>query len=155
MNQLVHKSIFLAAIVCFSLVSFSCKKKGCTSKLAENYSAKAKKDDGSCTFARTKFIGSYATSQSCVFADPETFVLAVSNGPNDNEIMLGNFGNMGISIRAQVTGNDISFKEEQAGIVYEGTGYLTGNSITINYEACESYYYPCTDPESCTMTGSK
>jgi hypothetical protein len=40
---LIISSLFLSSFT-------SCKKKGCTDPLAENYSEKAKKDDGSCTF---------------------------------------------------------------------------------------------------------
>ena len=32
----------------------SCKKEGCTEPNATNYSEKAKKDDGSCTYAQTQ-----------------------------------------------------------------------------------------------------
>ena len=36
-----------------TLLVSSCKKKGCTDSNAENYDSKAKKDDGSCTYANT------------------------------------------------------------------------------------------------------
>lgn len=43
--------ILVMAIVVGSLATLnSCKKKGCTDEAANNYSEKAKKDDGSCTF---------------------------------------------------------------------------------------------------------
>ena len=38
-------------VLAFSLMTFSCKKKGCTDSEATNYSAEAKKDDGSCVFS--------------------------------------------------------------------------------------------------------
>lgn len=35
-----------------SLLSTSCKKKGCMDKYADNYSSKAEKDDGSCSYTK-------------------------------------------------------------------------------------------------------
>ena len=37
------------------LIGTSCKKKGCTDPTATNYNEKAKKDDGTCEYAPTKF----------------------------------------------------------------------------------------------------
>lgn len=133
----------------------SCKKEGCMDALAENYDSKSKKDDGSCTYARTKFLGAYSVQQACVFDGSSSFSMSVTDGPNAGEIMINNFGNFGVSIRAKVDGGNISFKEEQTGITYEGSGYITGNTMTITYEACETFFYPCSDPESCTMTCTK
>ena len=39
------------------LVAPSCKKKGCTDPLANNYSEKAKKDNGSCDYSPTEYTG--------------------------------------------------------------------------------------------------
>lgn len=139
----------------FVMAFASCKKEGCTDMLAENYDNQAKDDDGSCTYARTKFMGTYSVSQDCVFDGTSSFSMSVSDGPNADEILINNFGNQGFSIRAKVSGGNISFKEEYTGVTYEGTGYIAGNTFTINYEACETFYYPCSEPESCTMTGTK
>ncbi|MCE3294626.1 MAG: hypothetical protein K0R65_340 [Crocinitomicaceae bacterium] len=133
----------------------SCKKEGCIDNLAENFDNDAKDDDGSCTYARTKFMGTYSVTQSCVIGGNDDFAMTVTDGPNKNEVMINNFGGMDINIRAQVSGGNISFKEEQTGVVYEGTGYITGNTLTINYETCDAFFYPCSDPESCTMTAVK
>ena len=44
------KTLLILTLAGATLVS-SCKKKGCTDQDAENFDAKAKKDDGSCTYA--------------------------------------------------------------------------------------------------------
>jgi len=44
------KKILFATAILTSLISTSCKKKGCIDSLASNYDEKAKKDDGTCTF---------------------------------------------------------------------------------------------------------
>ena len=144
-----------ALLVILALGFSSCKKEGCIDAMAENYDNEAKDDDGSCTYARTKFLGTYNVDQSCVFGGNDNFAMTVAEGPNKNEIIINNFGGLDISIRAQVNGGNISFKEENTGVTYEGTGYISGNTMTINYEACETFFYPCNDPESCTMTATK
>ncbi|CAG5079496.1 hypothetical protein [Parvicella tangerina] len=50
MNTKNITKIGLAALVAASVSMTSCKK-GCTDETAENYNEKAKKDDGSCTYA--------------------------------------------------------------------------------------------------------
>lgn len=147
-------------MLCLGLITFttqvSCKKKGCTDSLAENYESKAKKDDGSCTYARTKFLGSYQMSQNCS-GDQLSYTLTIAEANDKDKIMLNNLQMDGytVNIRATVNGSDLSFKETQQGIVFEGTGYITGNALTLNYDVCEEFYYPCSDPYSCTATGSK
>ncbi|MGV3631805.1 MAG: hypothetical protein ACO1O6_11400 [Bacteroidota bacterium] len=152
------KQIFRAGIVLLGLTTLSltsCKKEGCMDALAENYDSESKKDNGSCTFARTKFMGAYSVNQECVFDGTSSFNMSVTDGPNADEILINNFGNYGVNIRAKVNGGNITFKEEQTGITYEGSGYIVGNTLTITYEACETFFYPCSDPESCTMTCTK
>ncbi|MBD3636994.1 MAG: hypothetical protein HUJ25_06575 [Crocinitomicaceae bacterium] len=45
------------------LVITSCKQKGCTDPLAENYSSEAEKDDGSCTFLHDNYSGTGSITQ--------------------------------------------------------------------------------------------
>ncbi|MCB0736033.1 MAG: hypothetical protein KDC92_00875 [Bacteroidetes bacterium] len=128
----------------------SCKKEGCTNPNAQNYNADATEDDGTCTFARDAFIGNYSVSQTCVFENDTTFQIKVEAGPNDNEIVISNFFGWNANIRATVKDNEITFKEEQLETIFEGTGYLSGQNLILNFKACESVYYPCSEPESCT-----
>ena len=151
-TKLISKLLFVAVI---GFTFLSCKKEGCTNMHAENYDEKAKKEDGSCTYARDKFFGTYATSQTCVYDGVSTFSMSVSAGPVENEIILGNFAGFGVNVRAVVNGNLISFSDTKNGIVFEGDGYLTGNNLSIDFEVCEEYYYPCSDPDVCSLTGSK
>lgn len=147
-------SLFIIGVLGIS--AFSCKKKGCTDSLAENYETKAKKDDGSCSYAMTKFLGSYTVNQDCE-GDLASYTLTITEGPHKDEVMLNNLqiDGFNVNVRAKVSGGNITFNEEQQEVVFYGSGYLTGNSITINYNACEAFYYPCSDPYSCTILGSK
>ncbi len=49
----MKKKILLVTVLSLGLAVTSCKKKGCTDPAATNYSEKAKKDDGSCTYDNT------------------------------------------------------------------------------------------------------
>ncbi len=151
----LNKSIYLLLLIPIGISATSCNKKGCTNSYAENYEEKAKKDDGSCTYARTKFLGTYNVNQNCVYGGSDSFTMSISEGPVENEVLISNFGNFGQTIRATVNGTLLTFNDEKAGVVFEGDGYIVGNTVNIDYEACESFYYPCSDPEICSMTATK
>jgi hypothetical protein len=72
--------------------SGSCKKekvRGCTDTQAENYSIMAESDDGSCTYLRNRYIGSYSGIQICgVFEEPG-FTFTIEPSPeNTNRIQI-------------------------------------------------------------------
>jgi hypothetical protein len=148
--------IVLLSVLLLSLTNLtSCKKKGCTDTLAENYDSKAKKDDGSCTYAATDFLGTYNSSKTCSYEPNSTFTMTIKEGPSKNEILISNFGDFGLTLKATVNGNNLTFKDNDVDATYEGTGYLVGNNLTLNFEVCETYYYPCSDPDVCIATGTK
>jgi len=124
--------------------------------LAENYDIEAKKDDGNCTYARDQFIGTYQVSEECVYEGKSNYAITITDGPTVVDIIIQNFANQGVNLKATIIDNEIVFTEvEVLGIVYSGTGYLSNNILTINYTACEAFYFPCSDEESCVMTGTK
>lgn len=149
------KIVSLLLVFASILTLSSCNRKGCTDELAENYESKAKKDDGSCTFARTKFLGTYNCSRSCSYEPNATFSMTITEGPNNNEILISNFGDFNFSLKATVSGNNLTFKDNDPVATFEGTGYITNNDLQLNFEVCETFYYPCSDPDVCIVTGSK
>lgn len=69
----MKKSIFIALSI--GAIAFtSCKKEGCTDSTATNYSSKAKKDDGSCTYAVDdhEHTGSVMIAMDHQWGDPNT-----------------------------------------------------------------------------------
>lgn len=138
-----------------TLTMSSCKKKGCIDSYAENFDSEAKKDDGSCTFLSDKLLGSYSVNSNCYYGGTTNYTMNVIEGSNKGEIILQGLDDS-IDIKATINGTQFTFGENKAGITYEGSGYLVGsNQITINMDVCETYYYPCSDPESCTLTCTK
>jgi hypothetical protein len=149
----ISKMLLLGFVIILSTTA--CKKKGCMDTLAENYDTEAQKDDESCTYLSDKMLGSYAISQDCYYGGVTTYTMIVVAGSNKGEVILQNLDNS-VQVKATISGTEFTFGEDKAGITYEGNGYLVGtNGITINLEVCETFYYPCSDPELCTLTGTK
>lgn len=134
----------------------SCKKKeGCTDLLAENVDTEAEEDDGSCTYLSDRLLGTYSVAQECYYGGATSYSMTVVEGSDKGVVILQGLDDS-VDVRATISGSQFAFSEDKAGITYEGTGYMVGTSgLTINMEICETFYYPCSDPESCTLTCSK
>ncbi len=147
----MKKILFIALI--FPITFYSCKKKGCMDELANNYSVDAKKDDGSCTYSWDQFLGTYSVTTGECDTPPGPHTSTITKGPTKNEMIIENFDNLGLKIRATISGNEFSYSELQGGVGYEGTGYIVDGVITINAFFCEDYNWPneCID-ESCSYT---
>ncbi|MGB0428922.1 MAG: hypothetical protein ACPGLV_00515 [Bacteroidia bacterium] len=149
MNHFFNLLILSATL---SLFLVSCQKEGCTNTYAENYDADATEDDGSCILERDKFLGKYSVSRACVYESDSTYSLEVVEGPNDNEIVLKNLFGWKSNLRATVSGSEIEFVDEYLDITFDGTGYLAGTDLIVSYTVCETFFYPCNDPDECTST---
>jgi hypothetical protein len=146
--------MFVLLLTPFALIS--CKKKGCMDELANNFEEKAKKEDGSCTYNWDKFLGTYnVTTGSCNFPH-DNHVSTISKGPSKDQIIISNFYDNGVNVKATILGNEFSFSEASAGVGYIGTGYVIDGVVTIDFFACEDYDYPndCNEV-SCTMNYTK
>ena len=95
MKIISMKSIYSIFFVLGMLVLFTdCKDpvEGCTDANAENYDADADESDGTCVYARDKFLGEYIGDMMCtggIIPDAEGFTIQIReslNGDNAVEI---------------------------------------------------------------------
>ena len=101
--------MLLFIVLTSTVVLTSCRKEGCTDTIAENYTADAEDEDGSCTYYSDKFIGGYDVSESCSVGTT-VFSIVVNESDNGKEyIVISNFGDYGVNITAEVIGNNIKF----------------------------------------------
>jgi len=119
----------------------SCEYLGCTDMEADNYNSFAKTDNGSCTYSWQKYVSTYNVKGFCDYA-PDDHVSVVSKGPTSKDIVISNFDNRGLDMRATIAGNEFTFSDILDGVGYIGSGYIVDGIITINYSACEDYNYP-------------
>ena len=129
----------------------SCKKdepkEGCTDAQAENYDSSAEEDNGSCTYARTKFTGNYNANENCDSGN-FTYVTVITNSTAGvDQIVINNLGDFGVNVRATVSGANININDTQGGINFSGSGSIAGNTLTIIYTASANG-----QTDSCTAT---
>lgn len=128
----------------------SCNRKGCTDSVAENFSSKAKKDDGTCTYARTKFIGTFSTNETCTFSSDSYPMTVTESSTDKTKVIIFNIYGAGESITGTVSGSTVTFNQTVSGSNVSGTGTLSGSTLTINYSITESGVV-----ETCTAIGIK
>jgi len=146
----MKKIAILTATLLLSLIS--CNKKGCTDELANNYEEDAKKDDASCTYNWDQYLGTYSGESGECSTPDGMHTVTITKGPTKDEMIISNFADLGIDIRATIDGNEFSYSQTQEGVGYQGTGYIVDGEITVNAFFCEGYNWPdeC-DDESCVF----
>lgn len=155
MVKIVYLRFVIVSLITLSIIGACKKEEGCTDELSENFNPDAVIDDGSCIYARDKYLGTYNAVQACVYDGDTSYVMEITQGPNVDEIIFENFFNLNVNIVAKVVKNNFSFKDEQKGIVFEGDGYIVNDKVSISFEVCEAFYYPCSDPDYCTINCTK
>jgi hypothetical protein len=131
----------LGAVIMIGLVSVTytgCKQEGCTDVDANNFSEDADEDDGTCTYDRDAFIGTYNNStDNCISGTSFNMTIAEGAGAK-NQINISNFGGFGASVSATgvVSGSAVTLQSGTLGSgisLLSGSGNLSGNLLTINY----------------------
>ena len=149
-KQFIFNSIMILGLSFVLGTVTSCNRKGCMDNVAENYSSKAKKDDGTCTYARTKFIGTYSTNETCTFSS-DSYTLTITESSSDKtKVVIFNIYGSGESVTGTVSGSSVTFNQTVQGANVSGTGTLSGSTITINYSVSVSG-----NSDNCTATGIK
>ena len=114
---------------------------------AENFNNDAEEDDGTFTYAREKFIGSYHGNENCDSGNWSWSMSVTSSTSGIDKIILGNLGDYGENILATVSGSNVSINDTKNGITFSGTGSISGNTLTIIYTASAGSF-----SDDCTAT---
>ena len=151
MKQVTIKtSLLFMLLVSITLLSISCKDKetsGCTDPAAENYDADADNDDGTCTYAREKFLGTYNANENCDSGN-WTYSSTISESSSSIDmIIISDFGDWNQNVKATINGDNVTINDIQGGISFSGSGNINGNTLTIIYSATGSGFI-----DNCTST---
>jgi hypothetical protein len=149
------KKLSFFIILTFTLIIVSsCTKEGCTNPFANNFSSEAEKDNGSCQFDSDAMTGSYLINGTinCGVGGVGNLTnefCNVYNSPSARHKVIMYLPGVALTI----TVNESSLIVDNQtidGYVYQGTGILNGNDLTLNISA----YYLSTG-ESCNynLTG--
>lgn len=102
------------------------------------------KDD---TLAREKFLGAYNVNENCDSGNWNYAISIIESSNSDDAIVISNFGDYSVNVRATVSGDNINFNDTQDGITFSGSGSISGNTLTIIYTASSAGY-----TDNCTKT---
>ncbi|MBK8565985.1 MAG: hypothetical protein IPN76_22250 [Saprospiraceae bacterium] len=91
-----------------------------------------KKDD---TPDRDKFLGSYNVNENCSSGNFNYSITITESANSEDAIVIGNFGDYSVNVRATVSGNNITFNDTQDAITFSGSGNISGSTLTIIYTA--------------------
>lgn len=120
----------LIALFAVAMTFTSCEDdpiRGCTDPEAENYDALAVEDDGACSYARDKFLGSYVGDLSCPgnlspisnSAFAFTISESVTGGVNQVGVLLEN---LGVTVNGTVNGDNLSLDASIPGFPFDANG---------------------------------
>ncbi len=146
-SQITFKNIIGAtaasAMLFMGATTFtSCAKQGCIDETANNYDADAKEDDGTCTYDRDAFIGSYSVNEICS-GSPFSYTITIAEASaNTVSVTLSNFADYNVTVNGTVSGNTLSIASQIVDVTgdaytFAGSGTLNaeGTTLTINYTA--------------------
>ena len=148
-------NLFLMMAIATTISLTSCKTDGCTDPTATNYDDKADNDDGSCTFERDAFIGTYNNCVDGCVAGASFNMTITAASENTATISISNFAGFGAAytIKATVSGSSITLMPGSLGTgttLLSGSGTMNGNILTILYT-----YEDAFGTETCSITATK
>ena len=136
MKNIPFLILFLFGI---SFFQSACRKKGCVDLGADNPDLNAKKDDGSCIYSATSYLGNYHVADieiDTLFTDTlvRNYDIKIS-ASSGNGVRILNFNSTGDSIGALIRKGQIDFDlmSFPSQIYYQGSGACNGDTIKWNY----------------------
>ncbi len=154
-------SLLLLAV---SLATFSCKKKGCIDKEATNYNEKAKKDDGTCIFPSALMEGTYNVTESCYGLGNDNYTITIVATGNTTVRINSILGGTASMIGSTTDGKSLKINAQSAipdksnyywDMDNGATGFLDGNTLTLNYQMDDILYGNNYGTVNCTATCNK
>ncbi|MBK7939269.1 MAG: hypothetical protein IPJ82_20285 [Lewinellaceae bacterium] len=104
---------------------------------------------GQCdTESRVKFYGNYNVSETCG-GPADTYASSISAGSSITQVNIGNFGNSGLNVSAEISGDELTVPSTPLTIggntlTVSGSGTIVGNILTITYSASGAVSFTCT-----------
>jgi hypothetical protein len=92
-------------------------------------------------------LGSYNVNENCTSGNYNYSISIVESSSSDDAIIINNFGDYSVNVRATVSGNNVNLNDTQGGITFSGSGNLSGNTLSIIYTASSGG-----DTDNCTKT---
>ena len=153
-------NFFLMMAIATTISLTSCKTDGCTDPTATNYDDKADNDDGSCTYERDLFLGTYNNIiETCTGVNPSApySISITASSTNTVTVNISNFGNVDVTVDGTVSGTSLSipsqtFTDSLGTFTLAGNGSTnaTGTTLTMTYS-----YIQDGVTSSCSFTASK
>jgi hypothetical protein len=111
---------------------------GCMDAAAENYNAEATVDNGTCEFARDKFLGSYIGSLTCpgllgglINSDALPFTITEGLGSDVAEVLINLQGTIPVTFSGTASGNSVAISTLLEGLPIDLDGDLNPESVSL------------------------
>lgn len=94
------------------------------------------KDDDSNS--RDKFLATYGVVESCPGLNSSYDIIITTSAESNNTILINNFGETGTSVKATVSGNNLTVPNQTVNVsgtsvTLSGSGALSGSILNITY----------------------
>ncbi len=127
----LKNTLFILGLLSTLVVLQSCESEGCTDPNGENYDPEADVDDGNCTYARTKFIGSYGVGESCGGGPVNSYLVTIEESATATNALRITNEEKGVTVTGIVSGNTVSiddtFTDNGQTVSMEGDGTYSNN----------------------------
>lgn len=137
----VSKIVIHIAILFTFTLSNCVDREGCTDPASDNFDINAEIDNGTCIPMVEKFLGLYEVEEVCEDGDYSYFMSAYASFDNPFEIIITNYGDLGIDVVGVVDRNFIFIPDQYFIIGPDDIGILAGEGEILNGILSIRYIY--------------